>query len=108
MSDKKPLNLAVAAQEAAAMRLEDCSTVLLFEDDADDEITHEEYEQAAAQLAAPYCGCTTCVVREIIDAAWPFLSVLAVEQYQLAMNDPEVKAQIEALRERIRAVSVDG
>ena len=25
----------------------------------------------------PFCGCDTCVVREVIDAAWPYLYRLA-------------------------------
>lgn len=30
-----------------------------------------------AELSAPFCGCTTCVVREILDAAWPYLYEMA-------------------------------
>ena len=32
---------------------------------------------AAGDLAGPFCGCTTCEVREILDAAWPYLQRLA-------------------------------
>jgi hypothetical protein len=28
-------------------------------------------------LDAPYCGCDTCIVREVITAAWPHLYALA-------------------------------
>jgi hypothetical protein len=103
----KPLSLADAATDAATQRLADCSTVLLYEENEDDEITHEEYAQAAEQLAAPYCGCATCVVREVIDAAWPFLAVLAMEQYAAAMADPEVRAQIEEMQKKIRGAIDD-
>ena len=36
-----------------------------------------------AALAGPYCGCDTCIVREVLDAAWPHLLAAA----QLAIND---------------------
>jgi hypothetical protein len=98
----KPPNLAEAAQDAAAQRLEDATVVALYEEGGDDEITHEQYEFAAGQLVAPYCGCVVCVVREVIDAAWPYLSVLAIEQYHEAMEDPEVRAQLESLRIKVR------
>lgn len=34
-------------------------------------------EVAEEQFAGPFCGCDTCVVREVIDAAWPHLKELA-------------------------------
>lgn len=56
------------AQQRAEHRIEVCHALL--DDDP-------ELEDAAAELAGPYCGCTTCDVREILDAAWPFLQRLA-------------------------------
>lgn len=29
---------------------------------------------------APFCGCVTCVVREVLDAAWPHLIAAAREE----------------------------
>ena len=41
-------------------------------------------ESDGATLDAAFCGCETCVVREAITAAWPFL-------YQLA-HHPDTQA----------------
>lgn len=53
-------NMWAAAHKAGLERLEECAAVLL--DDAPGE-----------NLEAPFCGCETCVVREILSAAYPFL-----------------------------------
>ena len=52
------------AQKAAEHRLM-IAGEYLFDDGPDDE------------LNAAYCGCHTCIVREIISAAWPYLYKLA-------------------------------
>jgi len=39
---------------------------------SEDEDAYENLE-----LAGPFCGCTTCVVREILDAAWPHMYEMA-------------------------------
>lgn len=59
-----------AAQKAAEARLAAATEVLFDESDL------------PVELAGPYCGCDTCIVREVIDAAWPYLKELAavVEQ----------------------------
>lgn len=31
------------------------------------------------ELAGAYCGCLTCDVREVLDAAWPYLYRIAVD-----------------------------
>lgn len=56
------------AQQAAEERIE--LAYALLDDDP-------ELEDAAADLAGPFCGCITCEVREILDAAWPYLQRLA-------------------------------
>lgn len=53
-----------AAQDAAERRLEIAREHLF--DDGEGE-----------GLSGPYCGCETCLVREILDAAWPHLYRLA-------------------------------
>lgn len=68
-----PDDLEHEAQQAAEHRLRVCATVL-FEDETDEDIVPSD---AADQLAGPYCGCDTCVVREVVDAAWPWLYRLA-------------------------------
>jgi hypothetical protein len=32
------------------------------------------------EVLAPYCGCRTCLVREVLDAAWPHLLALARDE----------------------------
>ena len=53
-------NMWASAHIAGRERLDECAAVLL--DDAPGE-----------NLEAPFCGCETCVVREILSAAYPFL-----------------------------------
>lgn len=48
------------AQRAAEARLLDCM------DGIDD-------EDAGDSAVAAFCGCDTCIVREVLDAAWPWL-----------------------------------
>lgn len=55
------------ATDAAEARIDECFSSL------DDENLSSEYV-----MAAPFCGCTRCVVREILDAAWPYLRLAAI------------------------------
>lgn len=59
------LHLQEEAQRAAESRIHDAHASLEDDDDSD-------YE-----LAGAYCGCLTCDVREVLDAAWPYLYRLA-------------------------------
>lgn len=55
----------IEAQAAAEAHLEACFTALF-----------EESEDGTPQwpeTAAPFCGCETCTVREVLHAAWPIL-----------------------------------
>lgn len=54
-----------AMQQAAELRLAACQEALY------------EEEGAATPSIAPFCGCDTCVVREVLDAAWPHMLALA-------------------------------
>lgn len=59
------------AQRAAEARLDAAFTVMAADNGyEDDEVTEAELEEAAEQLAAPFCGCTRCIVREVLDAAY--------------------------------------
>ena len=53
------------AQRAAEKRLAYCSILLYEEEDVS--------PSEVSKPIAPYCGCDTCVVREVLDAAWPHL-----------------------------------
>lgn len=59
------------AQEAAEERLSYCQSTL-YEDEAEVPAPGEGQEPSA-----PFCGCDTCVVREVLDAAWPHMLELA-------------------------------
>lgn len=76
MRDQRQLG--EAAQRAAERRLEAAFLVMDAESVEDDEeFPAAVIEAAAAQLCAPFDGCPTCIVREVLDAAWPALSMLA-------------------------------
>jgi hypothetical protein len=56
------------AQRSAEQRFDMAMDSVYSEDD-------DFYE--SLDLAGPFCGCTTCIVREILDAAWPYLYEMA-------------------------------
>lgn len=58
-----------AAQHAAEERLAACQEALFAEEMGD--------AVAPSPAVGPYCGCDTCMVREILDAAWPHMLELA-------------------------------
>lgn len=60
------------AQRAAEARVNDLEDRFHAEMDGDDD-AWDGFEGAA-----PYCGCTTCLVREVLFAAWPFLQQAGV------------------------------
>jgi hypothetical protein len=55
------------AQHAAEARIMACM----------DELHEDDEELMETVACAPFCGCYTCIVREIIDAAWPALYEIA-------------------------------
>jgi hypothetical protein len=73
MSDEQTLSLfdlERMAQRAAEQRMHDAWASL--EIDIDD-------EALPVELAGAYCGCLTCDVREVLDAAWPYLYRMAID-----------------------------
>ena len=57
------------AQQAAECRLEACRAALEAHDSGDaEEMRRYPWPD---NLTAPFCGCTTCEVRETLFAAWP-------------------------------------
>jgi hypothetical protein len=73
--------LEVHAQKAAEFRLAAANEFLWDEEEGEFADLHDE-AKPSPYLAGPYCGCDTCIAREVIDAAWPYL-------YRLA-HDPDV------------------
>jgi hypothetical protein len=59
-----------AAQRAAEQRLEGCWEAQDFYDGDYDVVGEQPPEDPSC---APFCGCVTCIVREVLDAAYPHL-----------------------------------
>lgn len=59
-----------AAQKAAEERLAYCCSTL----DGEEDLLEADDPRAPC---APFCGCDTCIVREVLDAAWPHLMEVA-------------------------------
>lgn len=57
--------LAERAQVAAEARIERG----LYELHGEEEL----YDGDGSELLAPFCGCMTCVIREALDAAYPYI-----------------------------------
>lgn len=78
MTDQRDYGL--EAQRAAEAHLEACWEALHEQEDAD---MAGEWESSAPDrwpvTAGPFCGCETCVVREVLFAAWPILTEAAKE-----------------------------
>lgn len=62
--EKRLDQLAESASDAALLRLERAYHELMYED---------EYDGRGSPPLAPFCGCFTCMVREVLDAAYPYL-----------------------------------
>jgi hypothetical protein len=60
-------DLAYKAQQAAEARMRDVTDRFWAEEEGDDEAW------AGFDAIAPYCGCDTCLVREVLYGAWPHL-----------------------------------
>ena len=55
------------AQRAAEAHLEACYEALYDEDG------EEREDLPESPAVGPFCGCTTCEIREVLHAAWPIL-----------------------------------
>lgn len=62
------------AQQAAEERLVGCLNALYAEDD-------DQTAPWPEDMAGPFCGCETCVVREVLHAAWPHMRNLARAEF---------------------------
>lgn len=74
--------LEIEAQRAAEARLTAANEWLWLDEEGEYAGDHDDAREGA-ELAGPYCGCDTCLVREVLDAAWPHL-------YRMA-HDPDVE-----------------
>lgn len=54
-------------QDAATAHLEACAEAEWLQEEAGDDF------EIDTPAAAPFCGCTTCVVREVLVGAWPVI-----------------------------------
>ena len=79
------------AQRAAEERLAACTEMLWHEEEGGDlyDRDHPEWDD----ISAPYCGCDTCIAREVLDAAWPFMSALALVVEQADTSDSNSDAE---------------
>ena len=74
-------DLAQKAQRAAEARLADVTDRFW----ADEEGAEDAWD--GWDGTAPYCGCETCLVREILTGAWPMLLEAAKLEAQLELSE---------------------
>jgi len=76
MEKSREFQLEDLAQMAGEERLRLAVDLMVYDNEHwdDENASHPGYDI----LADPFCGCDTCVVREVIDAAWPYLKTLAL------------------------------
>lgn len=68
--------MGVLAQRAAELHLAACMEALwAYEEEGDEDVE--------SPASAPFCGCDTCIVREILWAAWPIF-----EEHTASPLDP--------------------
>ena len=72
-----PAELEIAMQRAGEARLSAADEWLWVEGEGEWAESHGEDMPVSPELAGPYCGCVTCMVREVLHAAWPFAYQLA-------------------------------
>ena len=62
----------VLAQKAAEKHLAACMEAMFAMDEGEEEVE--------SPASATFCGCDTCIVREVLYAAWPILERWALEE----------------------------
>lgn len=73
--DQEIDRLSDLAHKAAVEKVEALMDGLYLDQDELADFPDGIYE---VESAAPFCGCTTCTVREALYAAWPHLKELAI------------------------------
>lgn len=69
------MNWEQQAQRAAEARIE----ALAEHEELCEGLPAEEWPEAP-ESNGPWCGCQTCVVREVLDAAWPIMRRAALDE----------------------------
>jgi hypothetical protein len=72
------------AQKAAELHLAACNESLWGGEDSE---ALERGEWPETPASAPFCGCDTCIVREVLHAAWPLLLQAAGENIKKVAAD---------------------
>lgn len=74
--------VAARAHAAAEARLNLAYAILAAEEgDLDEELPEGYLAIAERELAGPFCGCQTCIIREVLDAAQLTMAVLGALNY---------------------------
>lgn len=81
------------AQTAAEAHLAACQEAMFAWEDGD--------ESVESPAMTTFCGCDTCVVREVLYAGWPFVEQCvradAVSALERILQLPDVPAQVRAI-----------
>lgn len=90
-SADKPVDWGLLAQEAAENHLYACDEWFDYEEG--------DGERPAGEppSCAPYCGCLTCIIREVLSATWPILE----EAVRSGDFDPPWVGATPATRDRV-------
>ena len=99
----------VLAQKAAERRLAIAQCMAFDEEDS---LAELEPPGSYEELEAPFCGCETCVIREVLSAAWPhLLNVKLAEVDAIAsktLYGPDPEPSIRAMAKILKLVRGEG
>lgn len=89
----------VIAQRAAELHLNACLTAFYA---SEEELTDQHGDDPVAAVespaSAPFDGCDTCQIREVLHAAWPVIAVAAIDEFVEEVDDA---AEIHVLDMRV-------
>jgi hypothetical protein len=86
------------AQHAAERRLSVANAMFVADEEGGhDDADHPEWDE----ISGAYCGCDTCIVREVLDAAWPHLKEIA---FLMIMDDKKSPSDYEEVQRLKRAI----
>jgi hypothetical protein len=81
--DTTPEPLGLTMQRIAEDHLERCFDYLAKIEEAEGEFEHDDDDPGVA----PFCGCNTCIVREVLAASWDLMCIAA--QFDVEDKDAE-------------------
>jgi hypothetical protein len=76
------MDYGLEAQKAAELHLDACREAMEQWEEAG-----EISEAVESPASAPFCGCQTCEIREVLYAAWPILLQAADDRYRTALEE---------------------